>query len=503
MNISLLLSMAAEACPEQPAFTAGNNTISFGQLYQASLKAAELFNTQQLEHVALLDESSLATPIALFGAALAGIPYAPLNYRLTPEEIDRLLERLTPTYLISNTQALDAMAENPGVTSILARDFLHQVLDGDLVAPTEPPEDATDIAVQLFTSGTTGTPKAAILRHTNMTSYILGAVEFASGVGQTSLTSVPPYHIAGTSAMLSSVYGCKHTVLMPSFDPESWLHQCRDAGVTNAFVVPTMLARILDCLEGDSTWSELPSLRAIAFGGGKMPRAVIERALELLPNVDFTNAYGLTETSSTIALLGPKDHREAFTSSDETVRARLSSVGKPLPDVEIEIRDHQGEVLKPGKEGEVFVRGSQVSGEYREKSLVDSEGWFATRDLGRFDEAGYLYLLGRADDIIVRGGENISPGEIEEVLRSHSGVSDAAVYPFPSVEWGESIGAFIVASNDAAVDKEDLRKYVRQKLRSSRVPEAIDLVEQLPYNEMGKLQRKKLLAQKQAIDSAT
>lgn len=376
--------MAADASADFPAFTAGGQTLNFGQLYQASLRAAGEFRESGVSYVALLDESSLATPVALFVAAIAGIPYAPINYRLTAEEIDRLLERLAPAYLITDPVTLERLPEGIVSAAVTSGDFLREAI-GESAAEDITPDEEADVAVQLFTSGTTGTPKAAILRHDNMMSYILGSVEFMSGLGQTSLTSVPPYHIAGTSAMLSSVYACRHTVLMPSFEPGEWLKCCCEIGVTNTFVVPTMMARILDVLEEQPQWQDLPSLQAIAYGGGKMPREVIERAMAVFPDINFTNAYGLTETSSTIALLGNEDHREAFTSDDDAVRARLSSVGKPLPGIEIEVRGDDGAVVAAGEEGEVYVRGGQVSGQYREKRVVDDEGWFATRDLGRFD----------------------------------------------------------------------------------------------------------------------
>src|SRR5262249_36211884 len=159
---------------------------------------------------------------------------------------------------------------------------------------------------------------------------------------------------------------------------------------------------------------------------------------ELLPHVDFTNAYGLTETSSTICLLGPDDHRDAAGSADPAVKRRLSSVGKALPSVELEIRGDDGARLPLGEAGLVCVRGRQVSGEYHGiGSALDNDGWFSTRDRGYLDEGGYLFLDGRADDVIVRGGENISPGEIEDVLLTHPAVADAAVVAMPDEEWGE------------------------------------------------------------------
>jgi len=213
----------------------------------------------------------------------------------------------------------------------------------------------------------------------------------------------------------------------------------------------------------------------------------------MLPDTGFTNAYGLTETSSTIALLGPDDHRAALASDDRKVRARLTSLGQPLPTVELEIRDEDGNVLGPNEAGEIYVRGEQVSGEYKEKSALDAEGWFPTRDAGYMDEDGYLFLSGRADDVIVRGGENMSPGEIEDVVLTHDCIGDACAVAIPSVEWGEAVGmALVVREGHDAPGEGEIKELVRARLRSSRVPEKIIFVDELPYNEMGKLLRRKV-----------
>jgi acyl-CoA synthetase (AMP-forming)/AMP-acid ligase II len=265
--------------------------------------------------------------------------------------------------------------------------------------------------------------------------------------------------------------------------------------VTNAFVVPTMLARIVETV-GDDPSVEMPSLRALAYGGGKMPLSVIERAMQLFPNADFTNAYGLTETSSTIAVLGPQDHRDAAAGEEQAVRRRLVSVGRPLPGVEVEIRDDEGKVLAAGERGEIYVRGEQVSGEYVGRgSLLDKEGWFPTRDAGSIDREGFLFLEGRADDVIVRGGENMSPGEIEDVLLEHEAVSDVAVVGIPDEQWGEAVAAAVVLKAGKRATVEDLQSWVKDRMRSSRVPQVVQFLGELPYNETGKLLRRVVKAE--------
>ena len=494
MNIAMLLQMAAETFPERVALTSSGTHYTYGEIYTAAQKAAQDFSESGCEYVSVLDVSSAAVPIALFGAGIAGVPYVPLNYRLAADELKDLLERISPVYLITNDDQKQ-LVEGADIKKLSSTDrFLDFVLSGENIE-IEAAEGGESVAVQLFTSGTTGKPKAAILRHENLVSYILGSVEFmAADEEQANLVTVPPYHIAGISAVLSSFYAGRRIVQLPNFSPEQWVELCESQSVSNAFVVPTMLSRVMEHIEGLEVKPALTSLKAVAYGGGKMPINIIKLALIAFPHVNFTNAYGLTETSSTIAVLDPDDHREANSSDDPEIHRRLGSVGKPLPSVEIEIRDDEGNVMGHNHAGEIYVRGPQVSGEYLERDAKDGDGWFPTRDAGFIDEDGYLFLSGRADDVIVRGGENISPGEIEEVLLAHDDVTDAMVLGIPSDEWGESVVAVVVLAPGVDVHIADLQAMVREKLRSSRVPEQILFEKELPYNEMGKLIRRQIKA---------
>jgi acyl-CoA synthetase (AMP-forming)/AMP-acid ligase II len=333
-----------------------------------------------------------------------------------------------------------------------------------------------------------------VLRHKHLVSYILGSVEYMGAAESDGLLmSVPPYHIAGMASVLSSIYSGRKIVQLPNFTPGDWLRIAEKERITNAFVVPTMLGRIVDEMEAKG-FGPPSALRAVAYGGGKMPLPVIERAMNLFsPTTDFTNAYGLTETSSTIAVLGPDDHRVAAFSDDPLVKKRLASVGKPLPSVEVQIRDPEGRVLGPNERGEIYVRGEQVAGEYvgRGSQLLDG-GWFPTRDGGYVDDEGYLFLEGRTDDVIVRGGENMSPGEIEDVLLEHPAVGDVAVVGVPDEEWGEAVAAAVVLKDGASATAQELQDWVKKHLRSSRVPQVVRFERELPYNETGKLLRRKV-----------
>ena len=488
MNFAMFIEMAADTFGDRIAFKDAltDQSISYRGLYKAAQAKAQLLRESKARYCALMDISNLTVPVALFASGWAGIPYVPINYRLTSEEIDALLERVSPSFVVTDAEHKNAWLGREGMTLHDRESFQAAHAESEVIEHWSSEPDA--IGVLLFTSGTTGAPKAAIMRQRHLVSYVMTMDFAAAEEHEAALVTVPPYHIAGIASILTSVYACRRVVQLGTFTAETWLDVARREEITSAFVVPTMLARIVEALDGKSS-AELPHLQFIAYGGGKMPIGVIRRAMDLFPDAEFTNAYGLTETSSTITVLGPEEHRLAQTSDDPVVQKRISSAGIALPGIEISIRDSEGHEVPSNERGEIYVRGEQVSGEYEGLgSRIDSEGWFPTRDAGYIDEAGYLYLDGRADDVIVRGGENLSPGEIEDVLCEHPSVRDAAVVGIPNEEWGEAVVAAVEVTE--GVGEEDLQQWVREHMRSSRVPEQIQFWEELPYNETGKLLRR-------------
>lgn len=491
MNVAMLLEMAAQGAGDRVAVGSrhGGGLTYEELLARARATASWLEGQKDVERVGLLDRNSPAVPLLLFGSAMVGRPFAPLSYRLAPDQLAGVLDRLAPATVVAAADQPVPEALPAGLQVVRREDFLSgiEAQPGDGSWFTDP----DDIAVLLFTSGTTGAPKAAVLRHRHLVSYIISTVEFlGAGEDEAALVSVPPYHVAGISAVLSSVYAGRRIVQLEAFDAGAWVELARTEAVTHAMVVPTMLNRILDVLDGDG--QGLPALRHLSYGGGRMPTPVVERALDLLPGVGFVNAYGLTETSSTIAVLGPDDHRVAMASTDPDVRKRLGSVGRPLPSLEVEVRGPDGSVLDVGLSGEIHVRGEQVAGEYLGGAGLEAGGWFNTRDGGYLDGEGYLFVEGRLDDVIVRGGENLSPGEIEEVLLTHPAVAEVGVIGLPDTEWGEQVAAVIVLSDGDTATEQELQTWVRDRLRSSRTPSRVAFVEALPYTETGKLLRRVL-----------
>ena len=485
----MLLEMAAEGDPDRVVLGSHDGGITASDLLERSRRAAIYFEKSGAEVVGYFGLNEDTLPVALFGAALAGIPFAPLNYRAPDEQLRGILGRVAGGVMIADDQELERLHAIGATNVITKAEFAAAIAEP--VTGEHPFVDPEEIAVLLFTSGTTSEPKAAILRHRHLVSYIISSVEFLGcEPTEAQLICVPSYHIAGIAAVLSSLYAGRRIMYLPAFEASSWVQLAADEHVTHAMVVPTMLGRILNAIE--ETGTELPSLRHLSYGGGRMPLELVERTLTDMPHIDLVNAYGLTETSSTIAMLTPDEHREAFASDEPAIRARLGSVGRPLPSLEVEVRDISDAVLPAGEKGEIWVRGEQVAGEYVGNNVLTDDGWFRTRDAGWFDEHGFLYVDGRLDDVIVRGAENISPGEVEEVLMAHTAVAEAAVIGIPDAEWGEAVAAVVVLHPHGDVTEVDLQLWVKERLRSTKMPAIVAFREELPYSPTGKLLRRVL-----------
>jgi acyl-CoA synthetase (AMP-forming)/AMP-acid ligase II len=451
--------------------------------------------------VIYVGENHSLLPVALFAAAWAGVPFVPVNYRLEDRQLHSLIERYPNSLVLSDPLTADRLR---GVSPRVFDEWLRELSTIDLedVGPTEPAEDDDDIAVVLFTSGTTSEPKSALLRHRHLMAYLLGSVEFGSAESSEAvLVSVPPYHVAGIANMLSNLFSGRRLVYLQSFSAQEWLTRVDDEKITHAMVVPTMLSRIVEHLDGGVLSTS--TLRTLSYGGAKVSERVIRQALQAFPNTGFVNAYGLTETASTIAVLGPDDHRDALSSDDPILQRRLSSVGQVLPMVEIEVRDEHEQVVAAGESGLIYLRGEQVSGEYAGMSLLDDDGWFCTRDQGSIDVDGYLYIEGRVDDTIIRGGENIAPAEIESVLLAQPGIVEACVVGLPDDEWGQRIVAVVVCSEGHVVDPKILQDSVRDVLRGSKTPEEIIVRDSLPHTETGKMLRRVVLSELVARQGGT
>ena len=350
----------------------------------------------------------------------------------------------------------------------------------------------------MYTAGTTGRPKGVPIRHSAFVTYVLDNVDPASPeIEEKSLLAVPLYHVAGMQAVFAGVYGGRTLVITRQFEVKEWLMMVQQERVTRAMLVPTMLKWIID--DPDLPRYDLTSLKVITYGAAPMPFEVIDKAIKKLPWVRFFNAFGQTETASTITTLGPEDHVIEGTEHEKEKKLKrlTSSIGKPLPDVEVKILDEEGKPLPPFEVGEIVARGPRIMTGYwhdeqKTSQVLTNDGWLRTGDRGWMDDDGYIYLAGRADDTIIRGGENISPEEVEDVLYSHPKIEEAAVIGVPDKEWGQQPRAIVVLKEGEVATSEEIMEYCRSRLSGFKRPRSVVFVESLPRNPMGKVLRRQL-----------
>lgn len=489
MKLDLLLESVAEIVPNRVAVTTSKGSATYDQLRNAArARGGALRDVLRGRPLAFVGTNQLAFPLMIFTASYAGAPFVPMNYRLKQSEYEHYFSVANPGVVVADRRYHDLLRRSADAVNLRL----------DVLAPEELPtnggapevEDATETeAVLLFTSGTTSAPKLVKLTHMNLVSYVLGTVECASAhESEAALLSAPPYHVAAVANTLSSLFRGRRLVLLEQFDAREWLETVKREAVTHAMVVPTMLVRILDVLADEPRLSP-KTLVNLSYGGSRAPAGLVERAMNTLPaEVGLVNAFGLTETSSTIAMLGPEEHRMAFASHEESERARLNSVGHPIPGVEVRI-DVDGREAVVNEVGELCIRGPQVSEGYvNGPRRVDEEGWLHTGDLGHVDDSGFLYVDGRKDDLIIRGGENIDPTEIESILREHPAISDALVVGLADEEWGEVVAALLIGESSESDD--EIRSWVRSRLAGYKVPVHIRWVDEFPRNDLGKLLRR-------------
>src|SRR5215831_7456739 len=491
--------------PDQEILVFGKQRLNYAQLADQVARLAAVFKQAGLKShdvVAALDTNSDCYVESYYAAAKAGLTFLPLNYRAKENELEYMINAAETRLLLVGDRYLDLierMRPRLKVQSFIA------IGDGrggiprlsDLAAKAEPDEteaevEDEDTSILMYTSGTTSLPKGVMLSFRDFTAYVTANVEMADGTDRgVHLVCVPFYHIAGTAQYMTNIWTGRKLIVMQQFDAKTWLELVQDEKVSHAFVVPTMMKQLLD--EPSFANTDLSSLTNLAYGGAAMPIQTIRRAIEAFPkNVGFVNAYGQTETTSSLTVLGPDDHRlEGDAHTVELKLKRLNSIGRPLPDVEVAVRDDDGKLLPHGEVGEILIRTPRIMKGYagRDDDSRLPEGWRATGDLGWVDDEGYVFFAGRKDDMIIRGGENIAPAEIEAVLMSHPAVDEVAVVGVPSEEWGQTVKAFIVLRPGQKVSAQDLQEFCRTRLASFKRPEEITFIDALPKNALGKILR--------------
>ncbi|HXG20648.1 MAG TPA: long-chain fatty acid--CoA ligase [Methylomirabilota bacterium] len=515
MNTANFLSIPGMMFPDQEILVFEDTRLTYGDALDRVRRLASSFRELGVkpgDRVAAIHTNCNQFIETYYATATLGATFVPLNYRAKLPELEYMVTAAGVKLLSIGDRYIDSIKQlQPKFTSVqyyVSMDTKQpdMLYHGDLIAQGSPEiEDAevdeSDVSILMYTSGTTSLPKGVMLTYGDFTNYVVGTVEMADGTERgISLLCAPLYHIAGTANIMTAIWAGRKIVILRQFDAKEWLEAVQKEKVTHAFVVPTMMKQIID--HPDFSQYDLSSLQNVSYGGAPMPFPVIRKAIEMFPKTTgFVNAFGQTETTSTLTVLGPDDHRlDGPPEIVERNLKRLTSVGLPLPDVEVRILDDDNKELPANEIGEVVIRTPRVMKGYAGQesataALLDADGWLHTRDMGYIDEDGYIYLVGRKDDIIIRGGENIAPAEIEAVLHAHPAVDEAAVIGVPDVDWGQKIAAFVVLRPGKTANADELVEFCRQRLASFKKPELIRFVDALPKNPLGKILKKELRSQ--------
>ncbi len=504
MNTAEFLTISAAIVPEREALVCNGTRLTYLQVQERVNRLANALvdlGVESGQKVAVMALNSHRSVEVYYACAKLGAVFVPINYRAKREELTHIVNNSEASILFVGERYLELIAsirpELRGVRHFLCYDARPQGMQNyeDVIARYEPEEvfaevDDNDPTVLLYTSGTTALPKGVVLTYLSLSVYVTNTVEPANPeTHDIMMLSVPVYHVAGATAIMSSIWGGRTLVVLPQFEPHAWLEAVQSERVTHSFVVPTMLSRIME--EPDFDKYDLSSLKLLAYGAAPMPYDVVRRAVDVF-KCGLMNAYGQTESTSTITYLGPEDHVIEGTDEEKQRKLeRLKSVGRAMEDVQIAIMDPEGNIVPPGREGEIVAQGARLMTGYwkREEETAEAlvDGWLHTGDVGWMDGDGYVFITGRTKDLIIRGGENISPGEIEAVLEQHPKVGEAAVIGVPHLDWGEEVKAIVVLKPGESATADEIMQYARSRMASFKAPKYVAFVDELPRNYLGKV----------------
>jgi long-chain acyl-CoA synthetase len=487
----MVLRHAAER-PDAVAVFFEGEAITFASLAERACGVAAALIESGVGHgdqIAILAKNHPAFLEIWAGACLVGAVLVPINWRLSPREIDFVIEDSTAKLLFVDAEQGDRrIGAGPPRYNIESEDYRawrHRARPANL-----PEIDPEHIAIQLYTSGTTGFPKGALLSHR----ALLGGKDvwrhqdwYVWEPRDVGMVAMPLFHIGGIGWLLMGLESGAANHIMREFDVDAILDLLNRGGFTKAFFVPAALQALLRAPAAAHT--DFSSLRTILYGASPMPLPLLREAIERI-GCSFAQQYGMTETSGTVVALGPDDHRGANP-------PKLGAAGRPLPMVELRITDGERRILAAGAQGEVEIRSSaNFSGYWRRPDAsaeaMDADGWLRTGDAGLIDEDGYLFVLDRIKDMIISGGENIYPLEVESALLEHPAIAEAAAIGVPDNRWGECVAAVLVTHDGASVPDETLRLWCRERIAGFKTPRHFFFVDSLPRNASGKLLRRAL-----------
>ncbi len=490
------LARCAANRPGHPALRCGQTQWSFAELdRQVSRLARQLatLGVQQGHRVALLDANSLSYVACVHALTRLGAILVPLNLRLTLAELRWQVRDVHASLLVCDNHHASIAAEIGQAVPQLALATLGNESQSGEPVLCELPEsdislrtliDLSETQAILYTSGTTGQPKGAIITYGMQWWNAVGsALNLGHALDDCWLACLPLYHIGGLSILMRSVIYGISVIVHEKFDPARINRSIMEEGVTIISVVAVMLQRMLRELESEGSEARYPaSLRCVLLGGGPAPLPLLEACMQR--NIPVIQTYGLTESCSQAVTLAPQD----------AIR-KLGSAGRPLLPIQLRIL-HENRPAAPGEPGEICLQGPTITPGYADRPEATAkawrDGWFATGDIGYLDSDGYLFVLDRRADLIISGGENVYPAEIESVLLSHPGVEEAGVCGQPDAQWGQVPIAFVVPRPGVRLRPDELLDYLAQKLARYKRPRAIHIVHQLPRTSSGKLLRREL-----------
>ena len=496
-----VVARLAKETPDKAALVLGDRVTSYRALNDSAARFVAYLAENGLkpgDHVAYLGKNSAAFAIAMLGCMRAGVILVPINWRCAAPEVRFMLDDCDAALLIldeafvSLAEEADTRARRRLVIGGPGPDgFEKSIADASLAGSAERSGlDDAAACLRLYTSGTTGKPKgvlvsqAAIAAARQMERQCGGFDDWTAA--EVLLSPLPLFHIGGISWMVCGFYHGASVVLANDLAPASLLDLCLAHGVSRTFMVPTLVRGLIE--EMVSRDVRAPSLKAIHYGAAPMDAPLLERALETI-GCRFLQYFGMTEMAGTITILNPDDH-------DLKRPHLLRSVGRVLPGCAIEIRGPDGAVLNVGDAGEIYVMSPTRMIEYagRPDAMADafSGEWYRTGDGGRIDDEDFLYLTDRIKDMVVTGGENVYPAEVEAVLREHPAVGDCAVFGAPDPKWGEAVTAAIELRAGASVTADELIDFCRSALAGYKIPRRYEIGAVLARTASGKVQRRKV-----------
>ena len=491
-----LPSRCARRYPDKDAAVFGGERRSFREFNERVNRAANalaVMGVRSGEKVAVLSCNRSEMLEIMFACAKLGVVYVPINFRLGADEVRFVLEDVEARLLFLEEGFMDRLddAGRKAVEPVfvLGEDY-EDLLTG---APDSEPEaevSPDDVFAIFYTSGTTGTPKGVMITHENFGSAAINhVIAYKLGPDDVCLHVMPFYHTMEASMAVCQFYVGGTNVIVQGFDAGEFWNLVRDEGVTHITLVYTMLTEILD--EYEAGGRNLNRLRSISAGGQAVPVEVIKRTLRLLGPDKLFVAFGITEASPLLAYLSKED-----IGTGESHPERLSSIGKELFECHVRVVDEEDRDVAPGELGELIARGPNIMKGYYNRPEATAEalrgGWLRTGDVATVDEDGYLYIVDRMKDIIISGGENIAPREVEEVLYSHPAVAECSVIGVPDEKWGERVHAVVVPKRGTAADAEALVSHCRESLAHYKCPRSVAFADALPRDPVGKIQKKVL-----------